>query len=144
MPNDTKITNGFKKWGVPIGVILIAGFITWVVKTVWELDRGVEAFHATYENNLKSMAADRNTLKREVAKNTQAWYNWENVDKVRERHTKQDVRIEMLQETVAELKTRLREVEHLYDQLGGPKDPLWNKIEKLITRIASLEEYIRR
>ena len=54
------------------------------------------------------------------------------------------MKIEILQEIEADLQSRLREVEHLYDQLGGPKDPLWDRVEKLGIRVASLEEYVRR
>lgn len=74
-----------------IAIILVAGFSVWVITTVWQVDRGFEAFKATYasdqvryETNLKTMAIDRATMKKDVA----------------------------------DLKSRLREAERLLDRLG--------------------------
>ena len=89
--NNRKTMNGSTKWIMSIATILIAGLITWVVATTWRVDRGFEAFKATYtsdqvryETNLESMTIDRNTMKKDVA----------------------------------DLKSRLREAERLLDRLG--------------------------
>jgi len=153
MPNNSPLNNNvktlisFSKWVAPILGVLVAVLVTWFGSTVWKVDRRVEAFQATYESDqaayiheLKSMADDRASVRKNVDANSKWIREWYDTLRVPERDQRQDSAIGTLELTMKELKNRIREVERQYTQLGGPNDPLYAEIERLQRAIERLDK----
>ena len=142
MPNDKPLNNNAKalasisKWSTQIIIVVLAAFVLWIGRTVWEIDRR----HASYKGDLQSMADDRASMKEDVAANSTWIREWYDTLRVPERDQRQDSAIATLELAVTELKVRLREIERQYAQLGGPNDPLYKEIERLQRAIERLDD----
>ena len=138
--NNSKTLASISKWSTQIITVVLAALVIWVGRTVWEVDRRQQAGLASYQSDLKSMAADRASMKEDVAANSKWIREWYDTLRVPERDQRQDSAIATLELAVTEFKVRLREIERQYAQLGGPNDPLYKEIERLQRAIERSDE----